>query len=333
MASQPQPHRRDRSLFFPIVLIGVGVVWLLVNFGLIQGFTLGRLLRLWPLFLIAAGLELLVGRGRAWISAVIGLLTVGAAVALLMYGQQLGLAQGSALKTESFSAPLDNATRAQVTLDLAQYAAQVGPTTAASNLVEADLAFTGAAVFDVSGSGSAQKSVRVGVTNDFSDPFAFMDDFDAQWQIGLSPAVPLDLTIDGGSGSADFQLQTLDLEALTLDAGSGQIDLALPAGAAYDATIIGGSAGIDITVLAGTQATLRFDGGSGGLTIEVPDGLAVRLEVQDSGSGGVRHPNGWETVRAGNNDEGVWQTPGFDTASLQFTIIVTDLGSGSVTVR
>jgi len=329
MASQPHP--RARSLFMPIILIGVGVIWLLVNFGVIPAFSVGRLLRLWPLFLIAAGLELLVGRGRAWASAVIGLLTVGAAVVLLIYGQQLGLAQTSVLKTEAFSAPLDEATSAHVTLDLAQYDTNVSATTDATRLVEADLTYTGQAVFAVSG--GAQKTVRVGVTDDFSDPFAFLDDFDAQWQIGLSPAVPLDLTINGGSGSADFQLQELDLDALTLDAGSGQIDLALPAGAGYEATVIGGSGGLDIAVLAGTQATLHFDGGSGGLTIDVPDGLAVRVEIQDSGSGGVRLPSGWETVRDGDNDEGVWQTPGFDAASVQFIVIITDVGSGSVTVR
>jgi hypothetical protein len=123
-----QPYPRSRSLFVPIVLIGIGVIWLLVNFNLIPAFSIGRLLRLWPLFLIAAGLELLFGRGRAWIGALIGLLTVGAAVALLMFGQQLGLAQTTALKTEAFDAPLDGATSAKVTLDLDQYASEVGST-------------------------------------------------------------------------------------------------------------------------------------------------------------------------------------------------------------
>lgn len=331
METHPSP--RSRSLFGPIVLIGIGVIWLLVNFNLIPAFSIGRLLRLWPLFLIAAGLELLFGRGRAWIGALIGLLTVGAAVALLLYGQQLGLGQGSALKTEAFEAPLAGATAANVTLDLDQYPTEVGGTADAENLVEADLTFSGAAVFEVSG--SAEKTVKVGVRSDNVNPFDFLDDLDARWQIGLSPEVPLDLTIDGGSGTATLNLQSLDLDSLALDSGSGALNLTLPpdSGAGYTAEILGGSGSVNVDIVAGTNATVRFDGGSGALTVDLPAGQAVRVEVRDSGSGGVRLPSGWETVSDGDNDEGVWQTDGFDTASVQLLLIITDVGSGSVTVR
>lgn len=333
METPARPQPPDRSLFFPIVLVGVGVIWLLVNFNLIPAFSLGRLMRLWPLFLIAAGLELLVGRGRALIGALIGLLTVGAAVALLMFGPQLGLADAGALKTEAFDTPLDGATTAQVTLDLDQYATDVSTTAEAGNLVEADLTFAGEAVFEVSG--SAAKTVYVGVRQDNSNWFDLFDDFDARWQIGLSPAVPLALSIDGGSGASNLQLQELDLDSLALDGGSGSVQLALPpdSGAGYTAEVNGGSGSLRLEFVTGTQATLRYDGGSGALTVNVPAGQAVRVEVRDSGSGSVRLPSSWETVTDGDNDEGVWQTEDYDTASLQLLIILDDVGSGSITVN
>lgn len=333
METPARPQPPDRSLFFPIVLVGVGVIWLLVNFNLIPAFSIGRLLRLWPLFLIAAGLELLLGRGRALVGALIGLLTVGAAVALLMYGPQLGLASASGLQTEAFNAPLDGATAADVTLDLDQYATDVTATTDAAHLVEADLTFSGEAVFDVSG--GAAKTVVVGVRQDNSDWFEFFDDFDAHWEIGLSPAVPLDLTINGGSGASNLELQELDLDNLAVDGGSGSVRLALPpeSGAGYTADINGGSGSVRLEFATGTNATLRYDGGSGALTVDVPAGQAVRVEARDSGSGSVRLPSGWETVTDGDNDEGVWQTDGYDAASLQLLIILDDVGSGSITVN
>jgi hypothetical protein len=329
--SHPRPNLRPHSLFGPIILIGIGVIWLLVNFNLVPAFSLGRLLRLWPLFLIAAGLELLFGRGRAWVGALIGLLTVAAAVALLVYGPQLGFASATTLKTEAFDAPLAGTTAAQVTLDLDRYATDVGVTDEAAHLVEADLAYTGEAVFEVSG--TAQKSVTIGVRSNNSDPFDFLEDLDAHWQIGLSPDVPLDLAIDGASGSANFELQTLDLDSLTLDSASGAVTLSLPAGTGYEADVNGGSGAIHIRFATDTQATLRYDGGSGALRVDVPGGQAVRVEVRDSGSGSVRVPGGWETVSDGDNDEGVWQTPGYDAASAQLLIVINGLGSGSITVN
>ena len=54
--------RRYRSLFWPMVLIGVGVVWLLGNIGVIRPASLGVLVSFWPLILIFIGLDILFGR-------------------------------------------------------------------------------------------------------------------------------------------------------------------------------------------------------------------------------------------------------------------------------
>ena len=61
-----------RSLFWPLVLIGVGVIWLLGNLGVISWTNLTVLFRLWPLLLIAIGLDLLIGRQSPAIGALIG---------------------------------------------------------------------------------------------------------------------------------------------------------------------------------------------------------------------------------------------------------------------
>ena len=50
--------RRYRSLFWPVILIGIGVLWLLGNLGIIEPVSLGGLLRFWPVLLIVAGLDM-----------------------------------------------------------------------------------------------------------------------------------------------------------------------------------------------------------------------------------------------------------------------------------
>lgn len=324
---------RDRSLFGPIVLIGAGVIWLLVNYNVIQGFEWWQLLRLWPLFLIAAGLELLLGRNRPVVSALVGLLTVGAAVALLYFAPQLGLGQSDEIKNERFTAPLDGAQSAVINLDLSSFATEVQALSASANLLDAELAFTGEIVFEATG--ADRRTVTLRHAGSFSGPWDWFTGFDARWQIGLSPDVPLDLNVNMGSGSANLNLVGLHLNVLEIDGGSGALQLALPAAgdAAYRVDLNGGSGASVITLTGQAHGTLEYDGGSGSLTVNVPDGLAVRVEVLDSGSGAVRMPGGWETVREGDDDEGVWQTSGYEAASRQFVLLLNDVGSGSITVR
>ncbi len=86
-------NRQYRSIFWPIVLLGVGAIWLLSNLGYIQSIDLGFLVRLWPVLLIIIGLDILFGRVAPWISAVLGLAIIGGLIAVLIYAPSLGLSR------------------------------------------------------------------------------------------------------------------------------------------------------------------------------------------------------------------------------------------------
>ena len=68
---------RPRRILGPLVLIGIGVLFLLGNLGLPAWRFWETLLYLWPVLLIAAGLELLVGRRAPWAGWLIALIAVG----------------------------------------------------------------------------------------------------------------------------------------------------------------------------------------------------------------------------------------------------------------
>ena len=65
-ASTPPPaearRTRRRGMFWPLVLIAVGVVFLLGNYGLIQPVSFLALLALWPVLLVLLGIDIAFAR-------------------------------------------------------------------------------------------------------------------------------------------------------------------------------------------------------------------------------------------------------------------------------
>jgi hypothetical protein len=79
------PHERV-NLFFPIVLVGAGVILLMANLGMLTRDPFFFALQFWPVFLIAGGIQLLFGRTRTLgtvVSVLLGLAVVGSAIYFL----------------------------------------------------------------------------------------------------------------------------------------------------------------------------------------------------------------------------------------------------------
>jgi len=81
----------ERDLFWPILMIGVGVVALLVNLGWLPEKNLLMLLNLWPLLLIVAGLGVLFRSRSPWLGAILGVLVVAVIFLVAFAGGSLGL--------------------------------------------------------------------------------------------------------------------------------------------------------------------------------------------------------------------------------------------------
>jgi len=328
-----ETHPRDRSLFFPILLIGAGLIWLLANFNIIPDLNWAMLWRLWPLALIAGGLDMLFGRNHPLVGALIGLLAVGAAVALLVAGPRLGIVPAAPqVSTERYTEPLGDAGSAEITLDLAEYPTTISALEDSSELVDADITHAGRLTF--SATGGANRQVRLNYNSGLN---FFMPEFtapDAEWRIGLSPRVPLLLNVDVGSGAATLDLAGLELSGLNLDGGSGALDITLPASDEfYEAQLDGGSGAQTLAVPVDAAGSLNYDGGSGSLRVTIADTAAVRVEVQDSGSGSVRVPSEWVEVELGDDDEGVWESATFlDSEDRQFVLIIEEVGSGTIVI-
>jgi hypothetical protein len=84
----------SRPIFWPLVLIAAGVLWLLANFGMIESGNLGILLRLWPVLLIGLGLDILIRRRWPAISNLIALALVTFGVLAVIFAPRLGYTGG-----------------------------------------------------------------------------------------------------------------------------------------------------------------------------------------------------------------------------------------------
>ncbi len=320
----------SRSLFWPLMLIGVGVIWLMSVLNIIPAANFSTLLAMWPLLLIVAGLHMLFGRRSQVVSVLLALFSLALVVVILIAGPALGLPSAGTLQTKNLVEPINDATSATVVLDLASQPVEISTVADSANLFEADLDYYGTLSFSATGNPHRFINLNTEVNG---INLNFDTDPTSRWDIRLSPEIPLDLKIDGGSGSGDLDLSALNLEAFRLDVGSGSFNMSLPNSAQpYEATLIGGSGSLTVDLPAHTALTLNLDGGSGSLNLNLPEDTEARVEVRDSGSGSVNLPDALQWV-SGEDKEGVWETSGYATANAPILIICTDLGSGSFNLR
>lgn len=87
--------RKERSLFWPVLLFGTGILWLLIELHFIHVGSIHALTRLWPLILVFIGLDILVGRRSALVSVLLAVLAVGGVAAIFIFGPQFGFLLGS----------------------------------------------------------------------------------------------------------------------------------------------------------------------------------------------------------------------------------------------
>jgi len=313
--NQPLPApRRAPGLFWPIILIGLGVILLLSNLGRLPADPWPLLSRLWPVILIVIGLDVLLGRRSVWggvFSAALALLVIGSVIALLYIAQNYPTWYSfgtSEFHTQHIAHPLGDVRQAEVRIDFPGGLGTLSALEDSSNLIEGDVSYPGELVNLFSSSGS---SARVQLDSRFFGwGLTWPKASSRRWTLGLNPRSEYDLTLDTRSGRYELDLRKLTLRSFALDSGSGYVALTLP-----DAEK--------------APRRFRLNAGSGAVDIRAPEGVALRVEY-DGGSGALIAP-GLRKVSGGRRD-GVYESVGF-SPSGPYVIIELDGGSGSVTIR
>lgn len=338
----PAPVRKSRSVFGPIVLIAAGVVFLAANLNMLPEPDWATAARFWPLLLVFLGLNILVVQLRpptgTLLSLIVSVLTVGFFSFMLFGGSDnpavrsvVPPAQQGPASSQPFSVPAADVERAEITVRLGNYPADITAADGGDALVEGVIWTRGDLALDSNiEDGFAEVILDEASSNGwFLNPLNWTSSgFDQSWQIAINPDVPTELLVDTDNGAATLLLDELTLSELRLDGGNGSIRAALPSGD-YPITIDAANGSSRITLPRAGQQELELDGGNGSVTLGLAESMEARIEF-DEGNGQLNVDERFNLID-GDGRDGVYETAGYDSAANRILMII-ETGNGSVRV-
>lgn len=342
-SSQVIYHRRGgyRSLFWPVVLIGIGVIWLLGNLNILNAQNLVVAVRLWPLLLIVVGLDLLFGRSSATLGAAIGIGSVALFVLLMLVGPAMGLGYDLKEVTLKDTVPGGDVSAAHLSVQAVTGTVAISPLSGSNALVDYNITALGDVKSTVEG--SSEKTISFKQPNEQAADGLIgwvLGNFENNgdkyvWKFGLNPDTPFDIDINNGTGAVNLDLTTLQLKTVRVNVGTGGVDMKLPGGT-YTGNIDTGTGGGTVVVPASADATLTITTGTGGFTVDIPDNAAVQVQGS-TGVGSISVPANLKCVSGCKDDNfvgdhGTWQTDDYANAEIKITIIYKG-GTGGLTIK
>jgi hypothetical protein len=305
--------RPRRGVFWPLLLIALGLLFLLQNFGFIPGVSWRALASLWPLLLVLIGLDIAFARRWPIPTLVAEVAVIAAGLALVAYSPNLApgvfvFGDGDGPGETDVSVPRGSA--AELALTLNGGAARSYHLSGGSDaLVEAHSVSPD---LRVRSSGTTRAVVRVDQVspNGFFQPAGAAD-----IEIRVAGDVPTSLTINVGAGEFDIDLSNIRVTTARLNVGASAMRLVLPKP----------SGNVDI----------RMNGGASSITIVVPEGVDARIAT----TGGLLSLRS-ENARLGSGETtagciacgNAVETSGYSAAKDRVTLTIS-AGASSIAVR
>lgn len=271
-----RPRRRG-GLVLPLALILVGVLILLRNVGLLPSEMWANAWRLWPLFLIALGLEPLLRRGGGPVSA-LGVLILVAIVVIAVAGPGFfpgfgdrGNGSGpssSQVTGQSSNQGLQGARQADVSLQFGAGTLSVGALGDDSSDQVGQVSYSGrqnqapTTSYTVD-NGVGHLSYALRGSGGWLPWMPFGQDRGAQQvNVALTPRVPLTLSVQSGAADLTVDASRLLVSSLNVQIGASKADISLPAAAGTTtATVRGGAATVTLRIPTGVAAQIQQRGG------------------------------------------------------------------------
>lgn len=255
----PKHHEGNLAskVFWGLLLILVGGLALAGNFGLAV-INWADLWRLWPLFIIAAGLSILSFKNIIWkiISVILSVATI-AAIAWVLLG---GISQFNMGSSQTYSDTVQVASNevksAEISLDAGASEINIS-TDSQTAVVTAELKSNFATLEKTSSiSDSIQK-----VNFSMKSGNIWLGSFKNQWNVSLTRALPISLSVDAGACDANIDLSLAKLNAVDINMGASSLVLKLGANQSL--------------------ANVNIDSGASSITVRVPNESGVKLYIDD----------------------------------------------------
>ena len=250
---------RGEGLIWGILSIGFGVVFLLSNFGYLQVGAWSLLLRLWPLLLVAVGLDLIFSGRSTWLNL------AGVLIGLVILAGVVWFAISNQVVTRAVAQPVDqpmgDVQKANLYFSNPVGWMELGPGAEGSQLV-------GGNTYEPRQNSLNQRYAIEGDTGSYSlsdhqtvvTPFYGGIDRPL-WELTLSSKVPLSLETSTGVGKQTIDLNGVDISALHLEVAIGSLDLTLPADELLSGSVSVPIGNVQVTVPEGALVEIQLDSG------------------------------------------------------------------------
>jgi hypothetical protein len=252
-------------------MISIGVVFLLNNLGMLAWDVWFTLLRMWPLLLVAAGLDVMIGR-RSVLGAIFSLMIILALLAGGIWFFSTQVNDTNTIETRELDYPTDDVDHANVTIGFGLGSLNISPLTKMNKLATGNLELAGMGEYieeyqiidDIANLTIRDEGTQFNTINLFEFPFWGNI---PEWEINLSDSIPLVLKINTGVGVSVVDLSGLTLINLDVDVGVGKTEVYLPSRTTYSAEIKGGVGQLIVYVPSDTAMRITIETGLGNTNV------------------------------------------------------------------
>lgn len=240
------------------VVIGLGVVFLMGNLGYLQFGVWELMLRLWPIFLVALGLDLMIGRKNPWsalVGVIIGVMAT-AGIVWLVLSSPLAVQ----LRTEPVAFPKDEVTSARGSIALPVGRLTVGSGANPNYLLDGQVALAGTQEV-VKDYNKASIPLTFGLkVSGFSNltPFGGSANREA-WELMLNDKVSYELSLKTAVGEQKIDLGKLSVSSLECEIAVGKQVITLPASGTVQAVVRNAVGEVNIYIPRGTPVSIRVE--------------------------------------------------------------------------
>jgi hypothetical protein len=259
---------RTRGLFFPLILIAIGLIVLLANTGVLSAQALERLGDLWPLLLVILGLQLILNHTLPRQQAtLIGLGATAIIVAVAV--AYAALAPAASIGTQRFdsSERLGGLSAASLDVNYGAATIDVSAGSIGDSLYQAHVDYPSGENPPTISLDRETGSLQIHESSSFS-PFHLFGGQRRHIQVTLTDQVPWSIRIGGGAASLRLDLRHLKLSKLEISGGANRLDAQLPSPKGTVLISVSGGAN-NVTMVAPAHAPWRVavSGGVSAVTI------------------------------------------------------------------
>jgi hypothetical protein len=285
---------RRQGVAWPILMIGSGIFLLVNYFGPQTQISWTQIIQLWPILLIAVGIDILFkdqSSGMTVVGILLAVLLLGGAVWLT--GQQVTISADYQQISEALTSEIDSS-ELSISLDVGELV--IGDDGESDRLITGNIT-PGDALqgLDIKG-GKGQYHLESRGPDFFPHT--------ARWELELNPAILSDIQIQSGVGELVLDIGELDLDALLVNQGVGRIVVQLPDSSAR---------------------RILIKQGVGEIRVLLPQGSRIAVDAQN-GLSKVNFPGGFEL------EDGYYVTSGTNNSNADLLITV-EQGVGLVDFR